>query len=237
MMPARLPRLRAPRPADDRRRRHLIRRVAFISAMVALVLAPFQATAADGFFAGTYFRGAYERQVDSRTCVAASTAIMMNILASRDLNLDQMTVLRFAQTHDALNDAVQRGSDPLGWANAATRFSQYTTRPTTYRWEAYATKGAALRRAATQITRFHKAVGLLVQHGRHAIVMSGFTATRNPLKGQFSVTGVWVSDPLGASNAYYTAAQSPLNSYLQLDATPWYDHAWYGKYIVIVPLN
>jgi hypothetical protein len=237
MMPARLPALRPPRPSRDRPRRRVILQFAVASAIAAFVLLPFQATAAGDYFAGTYFRGAYERQVDSRTCVAASTAIMMNILSSRDLNLYQYAILRYAQTHDALNDAVQRGSDPLGWANAATHYSQYTRRPTTYRWEAYSTKAAALQRAAIQIARYHKAVGLLVQHGRHAIVMTGFTSTRDPLKGRFTVTGVWASDPLGSSNQYYTTSSSPLNTYLQLDATTTYDRAWYGKYIVIVPQN
>ena len=161
--------------------------------------------------------------------------MMMNILSGRDLNLNQMTILRYAQSHDALNDATQRGSDPLGWAMAATRFSRYTIRPTTYRWEAYSTESAALRRAATQITRYGKAVGMLVQHGRHAVVMNGFTSTHNPLTGAFTITGVWVSDPYGARNTYYLAASSPLDTYLQLDATTKYDQAWYGKYIVIVP--
>ena len=237
MMPAHLTRLRRPHHVDDRPRRRLVLQFALASTVAMLVLLPLPASAAGDYFAGTYFRGAYERQVDSRTCVAASTAMMMNILSSRDLNLNQMTILRYAQAHDALNDAVQRGSDPLGWANAATRFSQSTARPTTYRWEAYSTEDAALRRAATQITRFHKAVGLLVQHGKHAIVMSGFTSTRNPLKGSFRVTGVWVSDPLGSSNRYFDAASSPLDTYLQLDATTTYDRAWYGKYIVIIPQN
>jgi hypothetical protein len=42
---------------------------------------------------------------------------------------------------------------------------------------------------------------------------------------------------LGARNTYYSAAGSPLDTYLQTDATTTYDQAWYGKYIVIVPRN
>jgi len=225
----------ADRPARPRRR--LALQVALATLFATFIVLPIQASAAGEFAYDTYFTSAYERQIDSRTCVAASTAMMMNILNGRDLNLNQMSILRYAQEHDALNDASQRGSDPLGWAMAATRFSRYTIRPTTYRWEAYSTESAALRRAATQITRYGKAVGLLVQHGRHAVVMNGFTSTRDPLNGQFKVTGVWVSDPFGARNTYYSAAGSPLDTYLQLDATTTYDQAWYGKYIVIVPRN
>jgi hypothetical protein len=235
MMSAHLPRLGRLRPARSPRR--LAVEVALASAVATFILLPVQASAAGSYAYDTYFSSAYERQIDSRTCVAASTAMMMNILSGRDMNFNQMTILRYAQAHDALNDATQRGSDPLGWANAATRFSQYTRRPTTYRWEAYATESAALRRAAIQIVRYGKAVGLLVQHGTHAVVMNGFTSTRNPLKGTFTLTGVWVSDPYGARNTYYSAAGSPLDKYLQLDATTAYDQAWYGKYIVIVPRN
>jgi hypothetical protein len=197
--------------------------------------APAPATAASSFTYDTYFWSAYERQVDSRTCTAASTAMMMNILAGRDRNFNQLTILRYAQPRDALNDRVQRGSDPLGWSRAATYFSKYTIRPTTYRWEAYSSEDAALKRAAYQIARYGKAVGLLVQHGRHAVVMTGFTSTRNPLRGSFRMTGVFYSDPLGSRHAYATAANSPLDTYLELDATREYDKAWYGKYIVIVP--
>jgi hypothetical protein len=49
------------------------------------------------------------------------------------------------------------------------------------------------------------------------------------------MTGVFYSDPLGSRHAYATAANSPLDTYLELDATREYDKAWYGKYIVIVP--
>ena len=110
-------------------------------------------------------------------------------------------------------------------------------RPTTYRWEAYATEGAALKRAAWQITRYGKAVGLLVQHGRHAVVMTGYTSTGNPNHGPFRVTGIFYSDPFGPRHAYASAAYSPMNSYRELDATSEYDAAWYGKYIIVVPRN
>jgi hypothetical protein len=163
--------------------------------------------------------------------------MMMNILAGRDGNLDQLGILRFAQPRDALDDSVQRGTDPLGWARAATYFSKDTIRPTTYRWVAYTTPIAALKRAAIQIARYGKAVGLLVQHGRHAVVMTGFTSSRNPLEGQFRLTGVFYSDPLGARHAYVATASAPLNNYRETDATSAYDAAWYGKYIVIIPIN
>jgi hypothetical protein len=218
------------------------RRIAFgITVTLALALftggAPAPTAAASTFTYDTYFSSAYERQVDSRTCTAASTAMMMNILSGRDRNFNQLAILRYAQPRDALSNAVQRGTDPLGWSRAATYFSQNTIRPTVYQWEAYSTEAAALKRAAIQITRYGKAVGLLVQHGKHAVVMTGFTSTHNPLTGSFRVTGVYYSDPLGARHAYVSAAYSPLNTYRELDAGTSYDRVWYGRYIVIVPRN
>jgi hypothetical protein len=208
--------------------------VAFL-AMTAFAPA---ASARSGYVKGLFFAGVYEAQIDNRTCVPASVAMMMNVLSHGDVNLNQMTVLRYAQRRDALVNSVQRGTDPLGWAKAATFFSTYTARPTTYVWEAYSTEQAALRRAAVQLARYGKSVGLLVRHGAHAVVMDGFAASRNPLTGgPWQLYGVSYSDPLGPVHAYASAASSPLDSYLQLDATAEFDRLWYGKYIVIVPVG
>ena len=184
-----------------------------------------------------YFTGSWEQQVDTRTCTAASVAIMENLIARRDLNLNQMSVLRYEQPRDALDDAVQRGSDPLGWSLAASYYSKLTQRPTAYRWEAYGSKGWALHRAAAQIALLHKPVGLLVQHGQHAIVMTGFTSLGNPGGSSFQVLTVAISDPNGWHHRWYSSAGSPLNTYLETDATTTYDKAWYGKYVIIVPIS
>jgi hypothetical protein len=220
------------------RLRRLVALPLSILAFAAIIgVAPAQTSAASSFTYDTYFWSAYERQIDSRTCVAASTAMMMNILNGWDLNMNQTTILRYAQARDALNDSVQRGSDPLGWAKAATYFSRYTVRPTQYKWEAYGSKYTALKRAARLIAAYGKPVGLLVQHGRHAVVMTGFTASRNPNRGDFKLTNFYYSDPLGARHAYVTTAWTPFNTYLELDATRTYDKAWYGKYVIVVPTN
>jgi len=214
------------------------RRLAFLGPLVALWLATVAAPstgAAQGYTRDLFFSGAYERQVDGRTCTAASTAILLNLLAHHDLNLNQMAILRYAQPRDALNDVVQRGSDPLGWSRAVTWFSRYTSHPTIYRWEAYPTKSAALRRAAVQFAATGKPVGFLVQHGRHAVVMTGVSASADPTKRLFTVSAVAISDPYGSSHRWYAASMVGLTTYLETDATPTYDAAWYGKFVIIVP--
>jgi hypothetical protein len=216
--------------------RHLPRIAGLVLGVVLVAAAaPANSKAATPFAMDVYFGSGYERQIDGRTCVAASTAMMLNLIAGRDLRLSQMSILRYAQPRDALNDATQRGSDPLGWSKAMTYFDTRTGSEFTYNWEAYTSEYTALKRAATQIAFTGKPVGLLIWNGRHAVVMTGFEASGDPRLGDFTLTHVWISDPLSSSHRRYTAAGSPLNLYLELDATPTYDRAWYKKYVIVAP--
>jgi hypothetical protein len=201
--------------------------------LVGFALTP--VTAATTYVKDVYVSGGYEHQVDGRTCVAASTAMMLNFIARRDLRLDQMAILRYAQPRDALNDRTQQGSDPLGWSRAMTHYSTTTGRSFAYRWEAYSTETGALKRAARLIASTNKPVGLTVSSGTHAVVMTGFEASRDPRTGDFQLIAVWISDPNGSSHKRYTAADSPTNRYLELDATAAYDAAWYRQYVIVVP--
>ena len=226
---------RSGRRAGRVRRSAVMLAVVAIAALFAPAAAP-TARAASTYARDVYFAAGYERQVDSRTCTAAATAMMLNFIARRDLNLGQLYMLRWEQPRDALADSVQRGSDPLGWSRALTYFSSRTGKPTVYAWEAYGSARSALKRAARQIAITGKPVGLLVSHGTHAMVMTGFIASHNPAKNDsFTLYSIWVSDPYGSAHRGYDARATPLNAYTQTDATPWYDQQWYGRYIVIVP--
>jgi len=221
---------------DQRRapsRRALIPTLLVLAAAASIGAGPVGAATATS--RDLYFEAGYERQIDNRTCTAASVAMMMNFIARRDLNLSQMAILRYEQPRDALNDKVQRGSDPLGWSRAATYYSSYTGRPTTYAWEAYTTEAKALQRAARQIAWTGKPVGLVIQNGQHAVVMTGFMSGRSPLDPWFMPYKVAVSDPYGSHHYWVGSAYSPLDPYYETDATTTYDKLWYGKYIIIVP--
>jgi hypothetical protein len=215
-------------------RRGLIALVSALSLLTSVGLSPAEA----GLHSrDLYFSAGYERQIDSRTCTAAGTAMMLNFIARRDLDLNQSYILKWAQARDTLDDRFQRGSDPLGWARAMTYFSTKAGKgPFTYRWEAYSTEYIALKHAARVIAERGMPVGLLVQSGRHAMVMTGFEATRDPRRGDFQLVNVWVSDPYGSRHRRYEAAESPLNPYRELDAIPaYYDKAWYGRYVIVAP--
>jgi hypothetical protein len=222
---------------DHIRRLSVLPLLLVLSLASSLVPAPASAWGWDGYTRDLYFAAGYERQVDGRTCTAAGTAMMMNFIARRDLGLNQLSILRFEQPRDALNDRVQRGSDPLGWSKATTYYSRYTRRPTTYQWQAFSSEYAALKDAAARIARFGKPVGLVVQHGRHAVVMTGFKSSRDPNRGDFRLLSIFVSDPYGYRHVLYPAADAPLNRYLELDATTTYDRLWYGRYITVAPQN
>ena len=199
-------------PARPRRPYRL--RLVLVPALVGLWLALIgaaPASAAVGYSRDLYFIGSYERQVDSRTCTAASTAMMMNLLDRTDLNLPQLSILRFEQSRDALWDARQRGSDPLGWSRAASYFSRYTAQPTTYRWEAYPSRTAALKRAASQIAAHRQA-----RRARDPARQARRRDDRDPDEHEpgeeqgFSLVSIAVSDPYGYSHRWYTASSYPL---------------------------
>jgi hypothetical protein len=221
--------------------RHVPRRPARLLVLLVFLVpvalaAPATVLADTGYEIDLYEREGYERQVDRRTCIAASTAMMLNFAAGRDLGLPQREILRFAQVRDALDDDRQRGSDQLGWAEAATHYSGHG-RETWYRWRAFDTRRDALRAAAWTIAWSGRPVGLTVSHGRHAVVMTGFEATADPLEDRdWRLEAVYISDPLGPRHRRYAPVRtSPLNRYRETDATPDYDRAWYGKFVIVLP--
>jgi len=189
------------------------------------------------FVRDVYFAAGYERQVDNRTCTAAATAMMLNFIADRDLSLNQYAILGYEKPRDALSDSVQRGSDPLGWATALTHYASVVGEPTTYRWWAFGARLGALRVAARQIALYGKPVGLLVDGGAHAVVMTGFQSDRDPRSGDWTLQRIWVSDPYAGHHVAYSPSSPPLTRYLQLDATPTYDHLWYNRFIIVAPIS
>jgi hypothetical protein len=108
----------------------------------------------------------------------------------------------------------------------------------------------AVLTAARAIRLTGKPVGLLMWHGRHAWVMSGFRATADPLEPNALVTAALVEDPLypfgsstwGASPAPGSALTPaelgrqfvPRRSSNHWPATSW-SAPLAGKYVLVLP--
>lgn len=141
-------------------------------------------------------RGDFVAQTNFVQCVGASMQMMLNMIEpGRD---------RTARTQRRLQDLARDWSGPRpgggdrqgasvrGWAAGLNIEGGGP-----YMLVGETTLAAALQTAARAIAETGRPVGLLVWRGRHAWVMSGFTATADPLEtDDFEVTRAIIHDPL-----------------------------------------
>jgi hypothetical protein len=129
-------------------------------------------------------------------CVGASMQMMLNIIrptadrtAGTQLRLQKLARSMSGPTRPGFE---RHGASVRGWMSG---LNQLDAGP--YRLVGADTLADAMRTAALAIRLTGKPVGLLVWHGRHAWVMSGFKATADPLRdATFDVTAALVLDPL-----------------------------------------
>jgi hypothetical protein len=129
-------------------------------------------------------------------CVGASMQMMLNMIEpGRDGSArTQLRLQRLARDWSGPRPGggQRQGASVRGWASGLNIMGAGP-----YRLLGTTTLNQALKAAARAIARTGKPVGLLVWRGRHAWVMSGFTATADPLKtNKFRVTRAIVHDPL-----------------------------------------
>ena len=182
---------------------------------------------------------AFASQATASWCTAASTQMMLNLVLgrSRTSSSEQQAIITYEQENDSL--AVSKGSDPQGWAAAMRHFG--TSRTSTYHWERHGSYAAALRSAAYDLRMTGKPVGLLVLDGRHANVLVGFSATRDPaLGGNFTVTsaqivGPWYPrpniDPAPGTWLSTTKLASRFTRYAERDGLA----DWVGYWVIVTP--
>ena len=141
-------------------------------------------------------RADFVPQTNFVQCVGASMQMMLNMIEpGRD---------RTARTQRRLQDLARAWSGPRpgggdrqgasvrGWAAGLTIEGGGP-----YMLVGEDSLAAALRTAARAIAETGRPVGLLVWRGRHAWVMSGFTATADPRRtDDFDVTRAFIHDPL-----------------------------------------
>ncbi|MGD0018092.1 MAG: hypothetical protein ABSD62_02460 [Candidatus Limnocylindrales bacterium] len=186
-----------------------------------------------------YRPSAFASQATTTWCVAASSQMMLNmILGQSDSSTSaQSTYIAYGQANDG--GSYSAGTNPAGWAAILDRYGG-----STYSVQSFANSTSALKKAATRMRQTNKPVGMLVWKGRHAWVMTGFSATADPATtSNFTITSVYVTGPLwprppNASgydllpDTQLTPAQ--LSKYF-LTYTDSIVKTWNGYYVLIVP--
>ena len=191
-----------------------------------------------------YRSGAFATQRTWQWCTAAGVQIARNIAfgESDGARARQDRYYRYMRNHNRYDVPAKDGVDPGGWTAGLRRFVDER-----YRLVRSDSFGAALRSAVTNLRRTNLPVGLTVAHGTHAWLLTGFTATADPLvTDDFRVTSVRVTGPLWGlqsrtrgydmrPNTKLTPAQ--LNDYF----TPWHyapiRMAWEGQWVSIQPVG
>jgi hypothetical protein len=168
--------------------------------------------------------------------------MMLNItLNQRDQSkANQQRYIRYERRHDLYAPRQAKGSDPRGWAAAMRHFGGGEN----YQDVASATFDVAIRKAVARLRQTGKPVGLLVDKGTHAWVMTGFRAAMDPAASEdFTVTHVMVMGPLypKQKNGYDMAPGTKLTiERLREFFDPYKDHVipdnpWQGLYVTIEP--
>lgn len=176
-----------------RRARHGL--VMVVASVLLAAAAPMAAGAAPGHI-NVAERADFVAQTNFVQCVGASMQMMLNMIEpGRDGSAaTQRTLQDLARTWSGTRpDGRERqGASVRGWAAGLNVLGAGP-----YRLVGESTLRAALQAAARAIALTGKPVGLLVWRGRHAWVMSGFTATADPRSTiDFAVTKAIVYDPL-----------------------------------------
>lgn len=240
-----------PRRADAVTRQHpimgVVRRAATI---VILLLATFTfgpRPAAAMPAAGTvsvdlYRPGVYATQATWSWCTAASVEIMRNIALDQvdHSAADQQRFFDYMHAQDRYQMPAREGVDPRGFAAGLRHFVDPR-----YAIVASTTFDAAVRSAVVRLRLTGLPVALVVDAGRHAWVLTGFSATADPaLTSSFRVISVRVVGPLYGRQSRY-GYDPPPDTRLSVDAfrqflLPYHFKfgrtPWDGRYVTFQPI-
>jgi hypothetical protein len=153
------------------------------------------------FSMNLFRRGDFSSQRTTFWCIPASTQMMMNMMDGGRPNRSRAMQARLYRIGDRLEEdgTFSREPEPDYWRGMG--ISEWTGLLNRFDYGPYELAGSrsyrkALRTAARMLRKTGKPVGLVVWHGAHAWVMSGFTATADPATSKdFEVTSIWVQDP------------------------------------------
>ncbi len=187
-----------------------------------------------------YQASAFTTQPDYVTCVPAAVQIMRNLIqGAADHSTSEIKAWYAWGRNQTYMPYAVAGLDPLAWGRLLTQVGAgpYVDR-------SFATFDEAVTAAAYELRLTAKPIGLLVSHGGHAWVLTGFSSTDDPLTTPgFAVTSVRVTGPLypmQQRNGYDMPPDTELTvdqlgtfltDYTDTDPVP-----WIGKYVIVAPL-
>lgn len=196
------------------------RRVGRIGVLLVAItlLTPGVASATIGSAVHTWTKNLYAssgvrfQDPDYTACVAASTVMMLNMIAASGTGGDgfqwvpsttpgtQQRILRWDRGHQTQVTA-HPGVDPHGWRNGLNAFGWGDfADPATmvYNDFSFTSYTAAVKATVIAIARYDKPVGILGWAGSHAQVVTGYTVVgQDPAKSSdFEVWSVYLTDPL-----------------------------------------
>jgi len=216
------------------------------SVRAPVVRAPVGATAAPlpAWHGGIdlYRRGVFTTQRTWLWCTAADIQIARNIVfrTADHTTAGQRAYFAWMRAHNRYRLPLSAGVDAQGWAAGFAHFVDGR-----YRLVVSRTFDEALRAAVVRLRLTNLPVGITVDRGNHAWLLTGFTATRDPAAtSRFTVTSVRVTGPLyglQSRNGYDMPPDTRLTpAQLRRFFTPWWyaprRMVWDGRYVSIQPV-
>jgi hypothetical protein len=189
-----------------------------------------------------YRDGAFTVQRSWLWCTAAGVQIVRNIaeLESDHTTAAQRRYFAWMRLRNRYHLPLSAGVDPQGWTAGLRHFVDDR-----YRLVASSSFDGALRSAVRRLRQTNLPVALAVSHGNHGWILTGFTATADPLTtASFTVTSVRVVGPLyglQSRNGYDMRPDTKLTpGQLRRYFTPWnyapMSMAWDGRFVSIQPV-
>lgn len=186
-----------------------------------------------------YRSGTFTTQKSWLWCTAADVQIIRNIARHEHDHsaTSQRRYFAWMRGHNHYTLPLSAGVDPAGWTAGLRHFVDDR-----YRLVASRTFAAALKAAVTNLRQTNLPVGITVANGNHAWILTGFTATADPLRTtSFTVTSVRVVGPLfglQSRNGYDMRPDTRLTpAHLRRYFTPWryapMGMIWDGRYVSI----
>ncbi len=189
-----------------------------------------------------YRRGVFTTQGSWLWCTAAGVQIVRNIVERDDdhSTAAQRDYFAWMRRHNRYDLPASAGVDPAGWTAGLRHFVDDR-----YRLVASKTFDAAVRSAVERLRATDLPVALTVAHGGHGWILTGFSATADPLvTDDYAVRSVRVVGPLyglQSRNGYDMKPGTSLTlKELRRFFTPWRyaprAMVWDGMYVSIQPV-